>query len=256
MMLDPADCGPAFFGMCQDIQAEAFDYPESFFEPPGPAGARGRGPTTSPAGRRGRPAAQKPTSRSSSPAAACTTALRDARARRPSPDRHNVPVVETHRRARRCCSHDHPMNAGAIGVIGSRPRPTSSPPRPTWCWRSARGCRTSPPAPGRCSATTPASSRSTPRASMHQAQACRWSAMPRSAWTELSAGARRLGGPASWTERGGQAICRVEPDGRPASAADQRRAADLCPCGRRGQPPPAEPTDLALTAAGGMPGEL
>ena len=30
-MLDPADCGPAFLGLCQDAQAEAFDYPEAFF---------------------------------------------------------------------------------------------------------------------------------------------------------------------------------------------------------------------------------
>ena len=29
----PADCGPAFIGLCQDVQAEAFDYPARFFEP-------------------------------------------------------------------------------------------------------------------------------------------------------------------------------------------------------------------------------
>ncbi|MXN63988.1 3D-(3,5/4)-trihydroxycyclohexane-1,2-dione acylhydrolase (decyclizing) [Stappia sp. GBMRC 2046] len=32
-MLDPADCGPAFIGLCQDTQEVAFDYPEAFFEP-------------------------------------------------------------------------------------------------------------------------------------------------------------------------------------------------------------------------------
>src|ERR671918_2052603 len=32
-MLDPADCGPAFLGLCQDAQGEAFDYPEAFFVP-------------------------------------------------------------------------------------------------------------------------------------------------------------------------------------------------------------------------------
>lgn len=32
-MLDPADCGPAFFALPQDVQAEAFDFPMSFFEP-------------------------------------------------------------------------------------------------------------------------------------------------------------------------------------------------------------------------------
>lgn len=31
-MLDPGDCGPAFIGLPQDIAAEAFDYPESFFD--------------------------------------------------------------------------------------------------------------------------------------------------------------------------------------------------------------------------------
>ncbi len=32
-MLDPADCGPAFIGLPQDIQEIAYDYPEAFFEP-------------------------------------------------------------------------------------------------------------------------------------------------------------------------------------------------------------------------------
>src|SRR6185312_15471257 len=30
-MLDPASCGPATLAFCQDVQAEAFDYPEHFF---------------------------------------------------------------------------------------------------------------------------------------------------------------------------------------------------------------------------------
>ncbi|MEE2774631.1 MAG: 3D-(3,5/4)-trihydroxycyclohexane-1,2-dione acylhydrolase (decyclizing) [Pseudomonadota bacterium] len=30
-MLDPADCGPAFLGLCQDTQEISFDYPEEFF---------------------------------------------------------------------------------------------------------------------------------------------------------------------------------------------------------------------------------
>jgi len=31
-MLDPANCGPATLAFCQDVQAEAFDYPRAFFE--------------------------------------------------------------------------------------------------------------------------------------------------------------------------------------------------------------------------------
>lgn len=32
-MTDPADCGPVTLSFCQDVQAEAYDFPESFFEP-------------------------------------------------------------------------------------------------------------------------------------------------------------------------------------------------------------------------------
>ncbi|MCA0422017.1 MAG: 3D-(3,5/4)-trihydroxycyclohexane-1,2-dione acylhydrolase (decyclizing) [Proteobacteria bacterium] len=31
VLTDPADCGPVTLGLCQDTQAEAYDYPESFF---------------------------------------------------------------------------------------------------------------------------------------------------------------------------------------------------------------------------------
>ena len=30
-MLDPADCGPAFLGLPQDVQGWSYDYPEEFF---------------------------------------------------------------------------------------------------------------------------------------------------------------------------------------------------------------------------------
>ena len=33
VLTDPADCGPVTLGLCQDVQAEAWDYPASFFEP-------------------------------------------------------------------------------------------------------------------------------------------------------------------------------------------------------------------------------
>lgn len=33
VMLDPADCGPAFIGLPQDVQETACDYPAAFFEP-------------------------------------------------------------------------------------------------------------------------------------------------------------------------------------------------------------------------------
>ena len=33
VMTDPSECGPVCLAFCQDVQAEAFDYPISFFEP-------------------------------------------------------------------------------------------------------------------------------------------------------------------------------------------------------------------------------
>ncbi|QND49989.1 3D-(3,5/4)-trihydroxycyclohexane-1,2-dione acylhydrolase (decyclizing) [Rhizobium lusitanum] len=32
VLTDPLDCGPVTLSLCQDVQAEAYDYPESFFE--------------------------------------------------------------------------------------------------------------------------------------------------------------------------------------------------------------------------------
>jgi 3D-(3,5/4)-trihydroxycyclohexane-1,2-dione acylhydrolase (decyclizing) len=32
VLTDPAECGPVTLAICQDVQAEAYDYPESFFE--------------------------------------------------------------------------------------------------------------------------------------------------------------------------------------------------------------------------------
>lgn len=33
VLIDPADCGPVTLAFCQDVQAEAYDWPESFFAP-------------------------------------------------------------------------------------------------------------------------------------------------------------------------------------------------------------------------------
>ncbi len=114
-MLDPAECGPAFLALCQDVQAEAFDYPEKFFEP-----VTWRVP-------RPRPDVEQ--------LVAAAQALR--KAERPLivagggvhyalateelasfAETHRVPVVETIA-GRACLPHDHPNNAGPLGVIGS-----------------------------------------------------------------------------------------------------------------------------------------
>ena len=33
VMTDPADCGPVTLAFCQDVQAEACEWPEAFFAP-------------------------------------------------------------------------------------------------------------------------------------------------------------------------------------------------------------------------------
>ena len=33
VLTDPAECGPVTLALCQDVQTEAYDYPEAFFEP-------------------------------------------------------------------------------------------------------------------------------------------------------------------------------------------------------------------------------
>ncbi len=115
VMLDPADCGPAFFALPQDVQADAYDYPAAFFEPrvhyirrPGPDYRDIAGAATL------LQAAKKPLIVSGggvhySGAVEALTAFAE---------RHGIPVVET-LAGKAAFVHDHPNYAGAVGVIGS-----------------------------------------------------------------------------------------------------------------------------------------
>ena len=124
VMLDPADRGPAFFALPQDVQAEAYDFPTRFFEPtvhyirrPGPdprdveAGGRH--------GRSGGAAAHHRRRRRALLGAPSTRSGR-------SPSATRIPVVETVA-GKSTLTHDHPNYAGPIGVTGSTARPTPSP---------------------------------------------------------------------------------------------------------------------------------
>ncbi len=129
-LLDPADCGPAFLGLPQDVQAEAYDFPARFFE--------------------------RVVARDPAPARAETQLRRAAEllrgARRPLliagggvrysraedelarfAEAHGVPVAET-MAGKASLVDDHPALVGPIGVTGADP-PTRSPPRPTSCSR-------------------------------------------------------------------------------------------------------------------------
>jgi 3D-(3,5/4)-trihydroxycyclohexane-1,2-dione acylhydrolase (decyclizing) len=114
-MLDPADCGPAFIGLPQDVQAAAYDYPARLFEPRLHALRR-----------------QRPDARELDAAASVLRA-----ARRPLViagggvhyslaedefrrfvEAHDLPVVETVA-GKSCLTADHRCYVGPIGVTGS-----------------------------------------------------------------------------------------------------------------------------------------
>ena len=62
-MLDPADCGPAFLGLPQDVQAEAYDFPAAFFEPRRARSVRAARPDAAQLADGGGAAARRPSGR-------------------------------------------------------------------------------------------------------------------------------------------------------------------------------------------------
>ncbi|MEL6211424.1 MAG: thiamine pyrophosphate-binding protein, partial [Pseudomonadota bacterium] len=115
-MLDPADCGPAFLGLPQDVQGWAYDYPAEFFEkrvhrirrqPADPheiSAAAGLIRTAK------RPMIIAGGGVQYAGAVTELTALAEA---------HQIPVVETIA-GRANMVADHPLNIGPIGVTGSK----------------------------------------------------------------------------------------------------------------------------------------
>ena len=114
-MLDPADCGPVFLGLPQDVQGWSYDYPEEFF-----AGHIHYIRRQTPDAVEIRAAADKLKSAERPVIVAgggvqysgATAALADFA------ERHNIPVVETIA-GRANLVHGHPLNIGPVGVTGS-----------------------------------------------------------------------------------------------------------------------------------------
>jgi 3D-(3,5/4)-trihydroxycyclohexane-1,2-dione acylhydrolase (decyclizing) len=114
-MLDPADCGPAFLGLPQDVQATAFDYPAVFFEP---RVHRIRRPGPDPAEVRDAAAVLRSAER---PLVIAGGGVRYSLAEEELAgfaERNGVPVVETVA-GKSSLRWDHPSFAGPIGVTGS-----------------------------------------------------------------------------------------------------------------------------------------
>ena len=115
VLTDPAECGPVTLALPQDVQAEAWEYPASFFEPRVHEPAR-LGPDT-----RQLTAAAEAIRRAKQPliiagggvhyAQACETLARFA-------ERFSIPVAET-QAGKGALRWNHPQNVGSIGVTGS-----------------------------------------------------------------------------------------------------------------------------------------
>jgi 3D-(3,5/4)-trihydroxycyclohexane-1,2-dione acylhydrolase (decyclizing) len=115
VLTDPAECGPVTLALCQDVQAEAFDYPASMFE------------ERVWAMRRPRPDEDE--------LAAAVAAIRKARkplivsgggtlysqaetALAAFAERHGIPIGET-QAGKSVVAHDFPLGMGAVGVTGT-----------------------------------------------------------------------------------------------------------------------------------------
>ena len=115
VLTDPAECGPVSLALCQDVQAEAFDYPEVFFAERiwTPRRVRPSEDELSEAIAKFRQA-RKPLIIAGGGvlySGAATTLKHFAEA-------HRVPLAET-QAGKSSLPADHPLNMGAIGVNGS-----------------------------------------------------------------------------------------------------------------------------------------
>ncbi|WP_293860794.1 3D-(3,5/4)-trihydroxycyclohexane-1,2-dione acylhydrolase (decyclizing) [uncultured Alsobacter sp.] len=115
VLTDPAECGPVTLALCQDVQTEAFDYPESFF-----------------AERVWAPRRQRPDDAELAQAAALLKGAErpvivagggvlysEAEARlKTFAEAHGIPVMET-QAGKSTLVDGHPLNMGAVGVTGT-----------------------------------------------------------------------------------------------------------------------------------------
>ena len=250
-MLDPADCGPAFLGLAQDAQSEAFDYPSSFFDPvvhqvPRPRPDRGQ-----------LKAAAELLKTAERPLIIAGGGVRYSEAEEELASfasRHNIPVVETIA-GRAVLEHEHPMNAGPLGVIGSASANALASDADLVL---AIGTRLQ-------DFTTGSWSVFAETTRLIGLNAARFDAVKHRAlpvvgdacegMRELALALGNWRGPDEWTVRAGQEYAAwnalVDERTGPTNAEVPTYAHVIGAVNRA-----CEPKDLALTAAGGLPGEL
>lgn len=115
VMTDPASCGPVTLSFCQDVQAEAYDWPEAFFEP---KVWRIRRPEPD---RHDLETVAELVRTARSPVIVAGGGVIYSDAEQELSDfatRHGIPVIET-QAGKSALAQSHPMNFGAAGVDGS-----------------------------------------------------------------------------------------------------------------------------------------
>lgn len=115
VMTDPASCGPVCLSFCQDVQTEAYDWPEAFFKPKF-WHIRRPEPDAEELAR-----AVQMIQAAQSPVLVCGGGVIYSGAEAALADfasRHNIPVIET-QAGKSALAQAHEMNFGAAGVDGS-----------------------------------------------------------------------------------------------------------------------------------------
>jgi 3D-(3,5/4)-trihydroxycyclohexane-1,2-dione acylhydrolase (decyclizing) len=117
VMTDPADCGPVTLAFCQDVQAMAYDWPESFFRP---ATRRMRRPQPDPVELE---RVAEIIAEAKSPVIVAGGGVHYSHATaalKGFAEAHRIPVVET-QAGKSALPWDHPLNLGPVGVTGGAP---------------------------------------------------------------------------------------------------------------------------------------
>ena len=114
-MTDPAECGPVTLAFCQDVQAEAYDWPVDFFAPKEWHRRRPR-----PGLREVKVAADaiRGAKRPLIIAGGGVLYAEATETLKAFAEKHNIPVGET-QAGKSSLPWDHPLNLGSIGVTGS-----------------------------------------------------------------------------------------------------------------------------------------
>jgi 3D-(3,5/4)-trihydroxycyclohexane-1,2-dione acylhydrolase (decyclizing) len=115
VMTDPAQCGPVTLAFCQDVQAEAFDWPEDFFAP---RVWRIRRPRPDTAELEAVAQAIREAKRPVLVAGGGVHYSLACEALQVFAEAHAIPVVET-QAGKSALAWDHPLNLGPVGVTGA-----------------------------------------------------------------------------------------------------------------------------------------